>query len=150
MKLRPIVSTVSAPMEILAVFIDCKLQEVVQHCTGCLKDGWELLKDLKAIGELPANARLIAIDAVRMHSNIDTKHVIDSMSNWFKPHEQDTGPDFPMEFMLKGLRLIMDNNFFKLGDTWFHQNKGSAMGTSPACAFATAHCSCHEETRICK
>ena len=148
-KMRPIVSTVGTPLEILAVFIDYKLQEVVKYCTGYLKDSWDLLRDLKKLDRFPANARLITIDAEAMYSNIDTDFAIETLRRWFELHENDVGKNFPVEFILKGLELVMKNNIFNFGDTSFRQKIGTAMGTSPACMLATIFFSYCEETRIC-
>ena len=87
--MRPIVSTVSTVLEILAVFLDYKLQEVVHLCVGYLKDSWDLLRDIQKLDRLPPNARLITIDAVSMYSNIDTEHALQVLEKWFELHKDD-------------------------------------------------------------
>jgi hypothetical protein len=42
----------------------------------------------------------------------------------------------------------MKNNVFQFDDCWFHQQNGTAMGTSVACIYATIYYSYHEETKI--
>jgi hypothetical protein len=46
------------------------------------------------------------------------------------------------------LRIVMKNNVFQFDDCWFHQQNGTAMGTSVACIYATIYYSYHEETMI--
>ena len=55
LKLRPIISSVNSEIEILSIFLDYQLQKVVRHCTGYLRDSWELLDDIKQLGVLQSN-----------------------------------------------------------------------------------------------
>jgi hypothetical protein len=41
--------------------------------------------------------------------------------------------------VLAATKLVMENNVFQFGDTFWHQKKGAAMGTPTACAYATIY-----------
>ena len=46
------------------------------------------------------------------------------------------------------LKLIMHNNVFMFGNSWWHQRIGTAMGTPCACIYATLFFSFYERTVI--
>jgi hypothetical protein len=83
-----------------------------------------------------------------MYSNIDTEHGLEVIGKWFKLHEHELPEDYPIETILAGLAIVMRNNVFAFGDTFWLQLCGTAMGTSVACMYATVYYSYHEETKI--
>ena len=44
---------------------------------------------------------------------------------------------FPKELFLEELEIVMSNNVFNFGNTYWQQLSGTAMGTPAACAYAT-------------
>ena len=51
--------------------------------------------------------------------------------------EETLNPRFTKEFILDGIKLILENNIFCFNDTYFKQVKGTAMGTKFAPVYAT-------------
>ena len=47
--------------------------------------------------------------------------------------------------VIHALAILMWNNVFQFGDTFWHQLHGTAMGVSPACMWATCFYAPHEE-----
>jgi hypothetical protein len=47
--------------------------------------------------------------------------------------------------MIQALELVMKNNIFEFGDTYWHQIDGTAMGVSPSCVYATLYFAIHED-----
>jgi hypothetical protein len=154
LKTRPVISCVGSTMEIASKYLDYQLQRVVQLCPCYLRDSWQLLQELKDLGPLPADARLVTADAVSMYSNIHTDHGVTSVKAWLTRHRDDDGyPEdlrpFPkIDMLCDMLKLVMESNVFKLDDTTWHQRTGTAMGTSVACVYATIYYSHHEECSI--
>jgi len=68
-----------------------------------------------------------------MYTNIDTAAVLEILQLLAKEH------------VIEALKLIMTQNIFQFSDTWWHQKQGTAMGTPPACMWATLYFSPHEE-----
>ena len=50
-------------------------------------------------------------------------------------HESDSPID--IDIVMDLLTLILSHSIFKFGDTWWVQEKGTAMGTPCACVYAT-------------
>ena len=49
------------------------------------------------------------------------------------------------EALTAALRLVMQNNIFRFGNSWFKQKTGTAMGTPPAPPWATIFYFLHED-----
>lgn len=146
---RPVVSTSGATTEILSKWLDYQLQRVVHLCPGYLKDNWSLLAELKnEHSKLPANSYIATADAVSMYSNINIEHGIAIIEKWLDLHIDDLPNDFPTKMVVEGIKIVMTNNVFAFGDTFWHQLAGTAMGTSVAVMFATIYYSYYEETAI--
>jgi len=47
--------------------------------------------------------------------------------------------------VLNALELIMKRNVFQFSNTYWHQCRGTAMGTPPACMWATLFFASHEQ-----
>jgi hypothetical protein len=81
-----------------------------------------------------------------MYTNIDTMHALDVLRRqltlqWYQRRQQ--GLDVGV--LIAALTIIMRGNVFSFGDTYWYQLTGCAMGTPPACAYATLYFSEHEE-----
>jgi hypothetical protein len=154
LKFRPVISCIGGLMEIVSKYLDHQLQKVVHLCPCYLRDSWQLLQELKDLGPLPPNARLVTADAVSMYSNIHTEHGVATVHAWLTRHSTDD--DFPddlrdpaiIDRICDLLTLVMTTNVFDLDDTTWIQRVGTAMGTSVACVYATIYYSQHEEMEI--
>ena len=104
------------------------------------------MASLKRIGQLPPNAKLFTADAVSMYTNIDTSHGLEAMRTAFIQLADKIPTDFPDELILDALGIIMRNNVFQFGDTHWLQLNGTAMGTPPACTWATIYYGVHERS----
>ncbi len=77
-----------------------------------------------------------------MYTNIDTDHALEVIATFLR-----TSPlcaDVPSDAIIAGLEIIMRNNIFRFGDTFWHQRQGTAMGTPPAPPYATLYFGIHE------
>ena len=146
---RPIVSCVGSHIEVLSKYLDHELQKVTHLCPGYLKDSQALLEQLNQLGPLPPGAKLFTADAVSMYTNIDTDHGIKTIQQWLILHKHELPTDFPpIGFIVRALKIVMKQNVFQLDDTFWKQEKGTAMGTSVACLVATIYYAYHEETKL--
>ena len=56
---------------------------------------------------------------------------------WQEKYPETLNPRFTKEFILDGIKIILENNIFCFNDTYFKQEKGTAMGTKFAPVYAT-------------
>jgi hypothetical protein len=145
---RPIISNVNSRMGDASKWIDIQLQRVVHLCPSYLKDSTSYLRKVKKLGQQPPTVVVVTADADSMYTNIDTKHGLQVLQQWFRLHAHELPLGFPVEMIMQTLHLVMTNNVFQFDDTYWLQLTGTAMGTSVACMYATIYYSYHEETRI--
>ena len=139
-KLRPIASCVNSAPEIFSKWVDCWLKQAIrEHLPTCLRDAEHLISELKSSfpNGLPKGAHLFSMDAVGMHSNVDTKHGVEMTLKYLTDCSDSLTADMPIDFITAALKEIMQNNIFQFGDTHWRQAQGSAMGTSTA-----VNCAC--------
>jgi hypothetical protein len=144
-KMRPIVCCAGTFMNCWSQWLDYHLQELKPHVPTFLKDGQQVLDELRSIN-LPAGALLATADAQSMYNNIDTDHAIQVIDWWLDDlNQQNKLPlTFPLDAVKAAYRIIMKNNIFEWGDLCFLQLLGTAMGTSAAVMWATLYNAYHE------
>lgn len=143
LKTRPIVSCSGTLLYFLGIWVDHKLQRVSQMQHSYFKRS-TILKQLLVSLELPDNCFLFTADAVSMYTNINTAKAIKNIARYLRT-KTELFTDVPVEALVDALRLIMTNNYFRFGDTTWHQLEGTAMGTPPAPPYATLYYAIHEE-----
>ena len=108
-----------------------------------IASSYDLKEALNDIGTIPDNAKLFTADAVSMYTNISTYHAVNSLRHFLSDLQE-----FSFHFLAAindATQLIMTNNVFQFGDCYFHQLEGTAMGTPPACCYATLYYSIKEK-----
>jgi hypothetical protein len=146
-KTRPIVSVCGSILDGLGRLVDKILQPYFKSIPSALKNSVTLKDMLMDLNKLPPNARLFTADAVSMYTNIDTNHAMSVIPQFLNTqpthatiHEKNAA--------IEGLDLIMKNNIFQFGNTYWVQLNGTAMGVSPSCVYATIYYAVHEQTFI--
>ena len=137
LKTRPVVSCSGSLLHPLGVWLDDALQPIAQSLPSFIGSSYDLKEAIDDICILPPNARLFTADAVSMYTNIDTYRALHSIRNFLRRN-----PLFrrmPLDAIHDALDLIMNNNVFQFGDCFFRQLTGTAMGTPPACCYATIY-----------
>ena len=77
------------------------------------------------------NTMLVTMDVTAMYTNIDLAKGISII-------QEAVTTAFPQQgrFMLELLRWVLQNNYFLVGNQWFRQTKGAAMGGNVSGTFA--------------
>jgi len=134
--LRPVVSTSGSLLAIFSTWLDYRMKELLPLVQSHVKNSFTALAELKNL-YIPDNALLFAADATSMYTNIDIDIGMLAISNFLEHNKTRIPQDFPTEFFLEVLHLVMQNNVFSFANTFWLQLTGTAMGTPAACAYAT-------------
>ena len=135
-KFHPIVSCTGTAMNNLSKVVDHHLNMLFPHVKSYLKDGQQLVDDLKTI-IVPPNACIFTLDANSMHNNINTPHDIQVISWWLYKLELELSPGYSIKAVKFTMRLVMENNIFEFGTQYFLQLLGTVIGTSAAVMWDT-------------
>jgi hypothetical protein len=148
--LRPVCSLVGTINAIFSTYVDYILKPIMQNnLRSYIKDSDSLRESLLRTfpdGLLPGD-RLFSFDAVSMYSNIDSAHGLSTIRFWLEQMSIDTS-DIPVEFVMDTLNLIMNENIFQFGDTYWKQTRGAAMGTPAAVVYANLYAGLPEERNL--
>ena len=150
MPFRPVVSQCGSVFDVISIFADFKLQKLVDHIPSYILNSTSFLDEIDNLGPIPITAKLFTADAIGMYSNIHPAEALPKMEAYLQlfGHELKSFCKLQIEFVIKLTRLVMLNNVFKFGDTWWKQTVGTAMGTSCACVYATVVFAFEERTII--
>ena len=132
LKTRPIVSVSGSILEGIGKWVDRYMQPYARNTTNYVSSSQDLLKKLSKLPKLPLTVQLFTFDARSMYTNIETDYTLELLRGEIPDH------------VLEALRIIMKNNVFQFSDRFYHQIDGTAMGTPPACTWATMAFSKHE------
>ena len=81
-----------------------------------------------------------------MNTNIATKEGVQAIKDYILQFSHELKHFIPEDLIPSLLELVMTNNIFKFGDTWWHQLDGTTMGTPCACIYATLFFGYYERT----
>ena len=150
-KFRPVVAKCGTILEAISKWLDCELQLISKAylTSWCIKDS-DTFRGEVIQHELSPNSRLATLDATAMYSNIDIDHSLEIMERWIDLYTSEGKlPELTHKgTILAGLRLVMQWNLMKFGDSYFQQLIGTAMGTSCAVQFANLYFGWHEKEVI--
>eukprot|EP00957_Ditylum_brightwellii_P104861 7992072-Ditylum_brightwellii.AAC.1 len=71
-----------------------------------------------------------------MYTNIKTVHALNEIRQYYQCHKQKYS-HVPLVALFKVLKLIMENNIISFDNSFWLQEKGTAMGAPPAPQYAT-------------
>ncbi len=147
LKLRPVVSCVNSFNSIYSNWLDFKMKELLPLIPSYIKDSKDLLKELQTL-QIPPHAKLFTADATAMYTNIDTNMGTQAFKDLFTTYNDQIPQNFPREYFLTVLEIVMNNNIFSFGDTFWLQLEGTAMGTPAAPLYSIITYGFHENTTI--
>lgn len=135
LKLRPIIAGPSSPTQRLSNLLDLVLKPLCKKVPSYIRD------DLDFLNHIPENVQpetlLVSFDVTSLYTNIPHSLGIDAVRFWMEKFPEGIDSRFSKEFILEGLRLILENNNFHFDNQFFLQTKGTAMGTKVAPTYAT-------------
>ena len=145
--LRPVVSCCGSLLAAISTWIDFHLQKLRNKLPTFITDSTDFQKELTKV-KIPKYTRICTCDAISMYTNIDVDHSIDIVRQWFIEFKDEIPTDIPTNLLITALEIVMKNNIFTFGDTFWQQKTGTAMGTPCACMLASIYFAYHERTLI--
>ena len=143
---RPIVSCSGSLLYHLGIWVDSHLQKLATTQKTYIKNSRELVNVILQLSPLPPGARLFTADATSMYTNIHTGHAIIEIAQYL--HQRESRFQYiPADALIEALSIVMRNNVFQFGDTFWHQKTGTAMGTPPAPTYANLFFAIHDSVQ---
>ena len=139
---RPIVSNVNSFTTGLSKWLTVKLQPYAAAIHSFVRDSAHLQKEIIQL-ERREEDRLFTFDVTSMYTSIPVAAALTAV-RWFLDNRRDPLADF----IIRALKIVMENNYFTFGSTVWKQRQGLAMGTPVAPVVATLYLGYYEETRI--
>ncbi|XP_071124195.1 uncharacterized protein [Mytilus edulis] len=130
LKFRPIVGGPSSVTQNLSHFIDIVLKPLCCEVPSFIRDDLDFLNHLPKT--VNPNSELITFDIVSLYTNIPHDLGITAVKYWLENTENVIENRLTKEFILASLKLILERNIFYFNRTYYHQKKGTAMGTKMA------------------
>ncbi len=147
MSLRPVVSTANSLLSYFSNWADYKMKQLLPLIHSYTKNSTSIIKDLKQF-TIPDDTLLFAADAKSIYTNIDTDLGLATLREFLEYNTDQLPTDFPTDFFLNIMEIVMKNNIFSLMGTYWLQLSGTAMGTLVTCSYATIIIGHHENTNI--
>jgi hypothetical protein len=119
-----------------------KTRPIVWTSGSILHDGLGIPTYLKSSFELKNQLSSLRLHSllptlpVSMYTNIDTTQALLVISQFLRTHPLCQNI-YNIDSENRGLEILMRNNLFQFGNTYWLQLEGTAMGTPPVCMYAT-------------
>ena len=95
------------------------------------------LRDREITSKVPKETILTSFDITSLHTNIPHNLGMEAIQYWFIKYLPSAANSFSQEFIIEGIKIILQNNTFTFNDRTFLQIKGTSMGTKMAPSYAT-------------
>ena len=135
LKLRPIVAGPSCLTHRLSNLLDILLRPFTKHVKSNLRDTTHFLNNLP--NKVQPKTLLASFDIEALYSNIPHDLGIQAEEYGLDKYPEELRNRFSKDFVLDGIKFILENNTFSFNQAHFKQVKGTAMGTKVAPVYAT-------------
>ena len=135
LKLRPIIAGPSSSTQRLSNLLDILLKPLCKKVPSFIRDDMDFLNYIP--DRVPLNTILVSFDVTSLYTNIPHDLGIQAVTFWLEKYQAEIPTRFPPDFIVSGLKLVLENNHFYFNDNFYLQIKGTAMGTKVAPTYAT-------------
>ncbi|XP_062588448.1 uncharacterized protein LOC134250115 [Saccostrea cucullata] len=134
LKLRPIIAGPASSTQRLSNLLDIILKPLCTKVTSYVRDDMDFLNYIPQT--VPRETLLVSFDVTSLYTNITHELGIEAIKYWWDKYPEEIDDRFPANFILEGLRIVLENNDFLFDDENYLQIKGTAMGTKVAPTYA--------------
>lgn len=118
-----------------SVLVDHLLQPLLKRVPTVIADSKSIVVELNTRAFPNADLRLITADVSSLYTEIPTNKGLAFVTQLMREHPDLISPPL-LTFISALLRIVMENNYFQFNGQYYHQIKGTAMGTPAAVIFA--------------
>jgi len=131
---RPIVNNINSPTEYLSHMIDRLLQPFMIRIPSFIKDSFHFLERLKK--SYIGNYTLTTFDIESMYPSIPNDLGLTAIDYWLNRFPDLLPHRFSNDMLINAIKIVLENNFFRYKNMFYHQICGVAMGTKLAVTYA--------------
>ena len=135
LKLRPIIAGPASSTQRLSNLLDIILKPLCKMVPSFIRDDLDFLNYIPT--RVSKETILVSFDVTSLYTNIPHNLGIEAIEYWITKHPEQYLQRFPKEFIVEGLRIVLENNTFFFDGHYYLQIKGTAMGTKVAPTYAT-------------
>lgn len=143
LKMRPIVSNISAPTYKLAKWLVKKFTEFDPPKGKFVKNAMDFAKKIKNI-KIEEDEIMVSFDIVSLYPNIPLPEAIQAISDWL---QSANITDLEKSTLIDATRVCMYQNQFQFRNKFYKLRKGTSMG-NPLLCFVSNAFMCHFETKL--
>jgi len=125
--IRPIVSSINHPTEVISFVIDKILKVYVYKSQTVLRDSQNLIQNTENLS-CGIETELYTMDFASLYTNMNSKHTIETIMD-FLIKEKFECSDIDSFGLFKFLEIMFYKNIFKFNGQFFIQTNGLAMGS---------------------
>ena len=130
LKMQPIVAGPSSVTSKLSNYLDVLLKPLLRNVESYIRDTVDFLNNLPE--QLEDNVILATFDISSMYTNIDNDLGIEAIKYWLERDPEAIPSRIPKEFIIEGLKLVLETNTFFFDGKHYLQIRGVAMGQKVA------------------
>jgi hypothetical protein len=142
LKTRAIISYSGSLCHGIAKWLDVYLKKIISHMPYVATSSKRTVEQITE-RKWHHTSTLFTMDAVSMYTNIHLGHALPSILSFLTDTPLGRNivatEDIHLAQLEYALDLVMKNNIFQFGDTYWQQIAGTAMGTPPAPDYATLY-----------
>ena len=142
LKTRAIISSSGSLCSGIAKWLSVELKKIISRMKYVATSSAQVVKELRNLN-FSEHTMLFTMDAVSMYTNIHVGHALPVILEFLREHPIGKaivrGTDINLGQLEFVIDLVMNNNVFQFGDTFWLQLAGTAMGTPPAPDYATLY-----------
>ena len=135
LRFRPIISSRFAPTSRLSAFLDEILKKYIILVPSYIKDTFDFLDKLPRTTD--RDSILLSFDVVSLYTNIPHDLGYRAIEFWLNKDDNILPIRFNKSFIMEGLKIVLENNYFSFENDFYLQQSGTAMGTKVAPTYAT-------------
>ena len=130
--IRPICSGSDGPTSTTSQYIDTFLKPIAQNQPSYIQDTKDFINKTRELKIVDSDL-LVTMDVISLYTNIDQEEGKNTCEDFLNLRSYIS---IPTNFIVKLISIILHSNTMFFNGKFFHQIKGTAMGTSMAVNFA--------------